>query len=137
MISGKIPFYVRIPSYAFVLSGQVLYGIEGAKCVAKVSVWASQLQVFFKLISGCLLWTESLCWGKLPRKFLKNHKSKEEVNFMAHTINDECINCAACADTCPVDAISEQGDVHVIDAATCTDCGACVDSCPVNAIEAP
>jgi ferredoxin len=56
---------------------------------------------------------------------------------MAYTINDECINCAACADTCPVDAISEQGDVHVIDAATCTDCGACVDSCPVDAIEAP
>jgi len=56
---------------------------------------------------------------------------------MAHTINDECINCGACADTCPVDAISEQGDVHAIDAATCTDCGACVDSCPVSAIEAP
>jgi len=26
---------------------------------------------------------------------------------MAYTINDECINCAACADTCPVDAISD------------------------------
>ncbi len=56
---------------------------------------------------------------------------------MAYTINDECINCAACADTCPVDAISEQGEKHVIDAALCTDCGACVDSCPVDAIEAP
>jgi ferredoxin len=22
---------------------------------------------------------------------------------MAYTINDECINCAACADTCPVE----------------------------------
>lgn len=66
------------------------------------------------------------------------HKSiEEEEHLMAYTINDECINCAACADTCPVDAISEQGDVHVIDAATCTDCGACVDSCPVSAIEAP
>ena len=63
--------------------------------------------------------------------------TKEEESSMAYTINDECINCAACADTCPVDAISEQGDVHVIDAATCTDCGACVDSCPVDAIEAP
>lgn len=53
---------------------------------------------------------------------------------MAHTISDECINCGACADTCPVSAISESGDKHVIDAATCTDCGACVDSCPVTAI---
>jgi len=53
---------------------------------------------------------------------------------MAHIISDECINCGACAPTCPVDAISETGDKHVIDAATCTDCGACVDSCPVDAI---
>jgi len=71
------------------------------------------------------------------RKFLKHKSIEEEEYSMAYTINDECINCAACADTCPVDAISEQGDVHVIDAALCTDCGACVDSCPVAAIEAP
>ena len=56
---------------------------------------------------------------------------------MAHTINDECINCGACLPTCPVDAISEGEDVHVIDAGLCTDCAACVDSCPVDAIEAP
>lgn len=53
---------------------------------------------------------------------------------MAHVISDECINCGACDPTCPVDAISEQGDVRVIDADTCTDCAACVDSCPVDAI---
>jgi len=70
-------------------------------------------------------------------KVFQNLNFKEEVSPMAYTINDECINCAACADSCPVDAISEQGDVHVIDAATCTDCGACVDSCPVAAIDAP
>jgi ferredoxin len=75
-----------------------------------------------------------------PRRIDGQSSSKlhnQEVYPMAHTINDECINCAACADTCPVDAISEQGDKHVIDAALCTDCGACVDSCPVSAIEAP
>ncbi len=55
----------------------------------------------------------------------------------AHKINDECINCGACAPVCPVEAISEEGDVHVIDQATCTDCGACVDVCPVDAIDAP
>ncbi|MBE0500269.1 MAG: 4Fe-4S binding protein [Desulfuromonadales bacterium] len=53
---------------------------------------------------------------------------------MAHSISDECINCAACADSCPVGAISEAGDKHKIDADTCTDCGACVDTCPVSAI---
>ena len=61
----------------------------------------------------------------------------EEVIPMAHTITDECINCGACEPVCPVEAISEQGDARVIDAATCTDCGACVDTCPVDAIKAP
>ena len=55
---------------------------------------------------------------------------------MSHTISDECINCAACEPVCPVEAITEQGDVRVIDEATCTDCGACIDSCPVDAISA-
>ena len=56
-----------------------------------------------------------------------------------HKINEECINCAACAPICPVEAISENdaGDAHVIDQDTCTDCGACVDVCPVDAIDAP
>ncbi|GFO57209.1 ferredoxin [Geomonas sp. Red276] len=55
---------------------------------------------------------------------------------MAHKITDECINCAACEDSCPVNAISEAGDKRVINADTCIDCGACVDTCPVNAIVA-
>ena len=61
-------------------------------------------------------------------------KSNEGGDIMAHVISDECINCAACVDSCPVDAISESGDKHVIDADTCTDCAACVDTCPVDAI---
>jgi len=56
---------------------------------------------------------------------------------MAYTINDECINCGACEPVCPVNAISEKGDLRVIDAGTCIDCGACVDTCPVSAIVAP
>lgn len=55
---------------------------------------------------------------------------------MAHTITEECTNCGACEDACPVEAISEKGDLRVIDADTCTDCGACVDECPVDAIKA-
>lgn len=56
---------------------------------------------------------------------------------MAYTINDDCINCAACDESCPVSAISEQNGKRAIDADTCVDCGACVDTCPVNAIQAP
>ncbi|MBN2415736.1 4Fe-4S binding protein [bacterium] len=53
---------------------------------------------------------------------------------MAHKISDECISCGACADECPVEAISEGDDQYVIDADVCTDCGACVEVCPVEAI---
>ncbi len=48
-------------------------------------------------------------------------------------INDECISCGTCVDSCPVEAIAESGDTYAI-SDSCTDCQACVDSCPVNAI---
>lgn len=53
---------------------------------------------------------------------------------MSHVISDECINCGACDDSCPTNAISEVGEKRAIDAETCIDCGACVDTCPVTAI---
>jgi len=55
---------------------------------------------------------------------------------MAYTINDDCSNCGACASSCPVEAISENGGKHTIDAGACSDCGVCVDSCPLEAINA-
>jgi len=54
---------------------------------------------------------------------------------MAYSIKAaECINCAACEPECPVEAISEQGNVRVIDADACTSCGACAEVCPTDAI---
>ena len=52
---------------------------------------------------------------------------------MAFKITDACIQCGACADGCPVNAISEGDSAYVIDAATCISCGACADVCPVGA----
>ena len=53
---------------------------------------------------------------------------------MAYKISDECSACGACAEECPVDAISEGDGIYVIDADACTDCGACADACPLGAI---
>ena len=52
---------------------------------------------------------------------------------MAYKITDACIACGACAEGCPVDAISEGDGIYVIDADACIDCGACADACPVEA----
>ena len=62
---------------------------------------------------------------------------KSEVTIMAHKITDECVACGACADTCPVGAIS-LGDagIYVGDPETCVDCGACEDVCPTGAVKA-
>ena len=55
--------------------------------------------------------------------------------IMAYNITDACVKCGACADQCPVEAISEGEDKYVIDADVCVSCGACADQCPVEAIE--
>ena len=53
---------------------------------------------------------------------------------MAYIINDNCISCGNCPDSCPVDCISEGDSIYVIDPDVCIDCAACVPTCPVDAI---
>ena len=52
---------------------------------------------------------------------------------MAYVINEDCISCGACAGECPFEAISEDGDVYVIDADKCVECGSCAEVCPNEA----
>jgi len=52
---------------------------------------------------------------------------------MAYKISDDCISCGACADECPVEAISEGDGKFEIDADACISCGACAGVCPVEA----
>ncbi len=47
-----------------------------------------------------------------------------------------CVGCGQCKDTCPVQAISQDGDKCKVDPASCVDCGACESACPTGAIKA-
>ena len=54
---------------------------------------------------------------------------------MPRVISDECLSCGACAECCPVNAISEGDGKFEIDADKCISCGSCAAQCPVGAIE--
>jgi ferredoxin len=57
---------------------------------------------------------------------------------MAYKITEECISCGACEPECGNDAISESGEIYVIDPDKCTECVGnydspkCVEVCPVD-----
>jgi ferredoxin len=57
---------------------------------------------------------------------------------MATHITDDCINCGACEQECPNDAITEGEEIYVIDPDLCTECvgfferEACQAVCPVE-----
>jgi ferredoxin len=59
---------------------------------------------------------------------------------MAMKITDECIACGACEPECPVEAISEAGDIYTIDQDVCVECegyydsNQCVEVCPVECV---
>lgn len=53
-----------------------------------------------------------------------------------HVIDPEiCIRCNTCEETCPIDAITHDGNNYVVNADICQHCMACVPPCPTGAID--
>lgn len=48
--------------------------------------------------------------------------------------NAVCGGCETCVGACPVNAITMENGLAVINEAECIECGACVGECPCNAI---
>ncbi|MCP4151017.1 MAG: YfhL family 4Fe-4S dicluster ferredoxin [bacterium] len=58
---------------------------------------------------------------------------------MALRITDDCINCGACENVCPVEAISQGDELYIIDPDRCIECKnhfdvpQCAEVCPTDA----
>jgi pyruvate formate lyase activating enzyme len=77
--------------------------------------------VFFK---GCPL---ACGWCHNPESISPNPQ--------VHWIENRCIDCETCIDTCPNGCLSMQPEGIVIDRERCEGCGKCADACPGNALE--
>lgn len=56
-------------------------------------------------------------------------------NYIVSTIADECTLCESCIEMCPIDALTLEDDIVVVDKELCIGCGLCVSACPVGALE--
>ncbi|MDD2585918.1 MAG: 4Fe-4S binding protein [Syntrophomonadaceae bacterium] len=49
-------------------------------------------------------------------------------------VDDNCVGCGLCVESCPIEAISLCEDKAVIDKELCVECLSCIDICPFGAI---
>ena len=61
---------------------------------------------------------------------------KRGINMEIEINKDLCINCGACVDNCPTEALRlEGGDLPAFDKELCIYCGTCIANCPMSAID--
>jgi ferredoxin len=55
------------------------------------------------------------------------------VYFIRETRPDKCVGCGECVEICPVEAITLEGDLAVVDENWCIGCGVCATRCAFDA----
>lgn len=53
--------------------------------------------------------------------------------YVAEVDTTKCNTCGKCADLCPFDAVTADGDTMIYEPEKCMGCGVCVDHCPQDA----
>ena len=75
------------------------------------------------------------CCGSL--RMIKQMPAPAKVtgsNFHAQISKDDCMNCEACIERCPMDALTMTDDGPALNNIRCIGCGLCVSGCPADAI---
>ncbi|MEW6553966.1 MAG: 4Fe-4S binding protein [Actinomycetota bacterium] len=74
------------------------------------------------------------CSGLRIIKALPNPGELLHSNYRSVLDAGRCNACGACAERCPMDAVTEDGDSLRIDPRRCIGCGVCLPTCAQNAI---
>jgi Pyruvate/2-oxoacid:ferredoxin oxidoreductase delta subunit len=78
---------------------------------------------------GCACWNVgTIRRRKIPRDVLM------AVYFLRETDPERCVGCGACAEICPVDAITLEEGTAVVNTEWCIGCGVCANRCAFDAL---
>jgi len=73
-------------------------------------------------------------YDAIPMAIVQAPADSADVFVRIEVQKEPCIGCGLCEQACPMNAISVENGIAVIDYDMCTACGQCMDVCPTEAI---